>query len=196
MDRCPKCGGSLPNISEWHFANMAEVCRCGREHEVAVTPKHLANIPHPGADNLLIRLYEQPEGTVWDENGESEYLCPELQRIARELRRDGGETNNSYADNIEEYLVRQDNSRNAPTMNKPVILTDSLDDAECFDWQSVGWYQFTQRGTPQAEALFAKADKCIDDGTDVPDVIKRLTDAGFTVRRVPRLTQFPLGPAK
>jgi len=66
---------------------------------------------------------------------------------------------------------------------RPGIITSSPDDADCFDWLSDGWYQISIRHTPEAQALMAKAKSCIEDGEDVPDVIRRLEEAGFVVSR-------------
>jgi hypothetical protein len=66
---------------------------------------------------------------------------------------------------------------------RPPIICLSEDDADIFDWMSDGWYQEHQRGTPEAEALFAKARDCIESGDNVLDVIARLERAGFEVVR-------------
>jgi hypothetical protein len=79
-----------------------------------IRPQHLASFPHPGCDSLLIKLYEQIDGTVWDENGDSEYSVEDLRRIARDLRRDGGETNDDYAETIEDYLRRHEEQSDSP----------------------------------------------------------------------------------
>lgn len=66
---------------------------------------------------------------------------------------------------------------------KPRIFVVSPDTADTFEWLSDGWYQIKQRGTKKAEALKKRTDKCIKAGKDVPDVIKLLRKAGFTVVR-------------
>jgi hypothetical protein len=66
---------------------------------------------------------------------------------------------------------------------RPGIITASPDDAECFDWFSDGWFQESIRHTPEAQALMVKAKACITAGKDVPDVVRRLEEAGFTVTR-------------
>lgn len=68
-------------------------------------------------------------------------------------------------------------------MSKPEIICYSRDDAESFEWVSGGWYSSEDRGKPEAEALFKKADRAIGAAKDVPDAIRRLEAAGFRVVR-------------
>lgn len=68
-------------------------------------------------------------------------------------------------------------------MAKPEIICYSKDDAEVFDWVSGGWYSSEDRGKPEAEALFAKANRAIGAAKDVPDAIRLLQAAGFRVVR-------------
>lgn len=76
------------------------------------------------------------------------------------------------------------------TKNKPLITVSSKDTDETFRWQSDGWFDMKSRmqNPKVANALFAKAEKAIEEGKDVPDTIKLLRKAGFVVRRGP-LTQ-------
>ena len=69
--------------------------------------------------------------------------------------------------------------------NKPRIIVTSADTDDSFQWLSDGWNSIDEgtRGTPKAEALMAKAHKEIDAAKNVPDAIKRLRKAGFTVVR-------------
>ena len=66
---------------------------------------------------------------------------------------------------------------------KPTILTAARDDDDTFGWMSGGWFEMAIRHTPKAQALMAKAKGCIEAGEDVPDVIRRLEEAGFEVIR-------------
>jgi len=69
--------------------------------------------------------------------------------------------------------------------NKPQIIVISKDTDDSFRWLSVGWcsVKLGTKGTPKAEALMAKAHQQIDAAKNVPDAIKRLRKAGFTVIR-------------
>ena len=67
-------------------------------------------------------------------------------------------------------------------MSKPSIIVTCDDDAETFGWMSDGWHQVHQMGTEKAQELFKKAEECIESGDDVPDVVRRLEEAGFDVR--------------
>lgn len=62
-----------------------------------------------------------------------------------------------------------------------IILSDDTDTE--FQWLSDGWYDASKRHTDEAKALMAKADKAIQDGSDVIDVIDRLEKAGFEIVR-------------
>lgn len=78
---------------------------------------------------------------------------------------------------------------------KPHIIVLSRDEEDEFRWLSDGWHQELpplikgegtldlMAGTPESEALIAKAHECIEAGKDVEDVISRLKAAGFRVTR-------------
>jgi hypothetical protein len=66
---------------------------------------------------------------------------------------------------------------------KPTIITPCTDTDTTFQFWSGGWYETSIRHTPEAQALMALAKKCINDGENVPDVIRRLEEAGFKVIR-------------
>ena len=65
----------------------------------------------------------------------------------------------------------------------PNIIVISSDTDDTFRWLSDGWYQIKQRGEPEAERLKALADDCIFAAENVPDAIKRLKAAGFSITR-------------
>ena len=67
--------------------------------------------------------------------------------------------------------------------DKPTIIVTSSNDDDTFRWQSDGWYMEHQRNTESAKLLFAKARRAIKAGSDVPDTIKKLEQAGFRVER-------------
>lgn len=68
-------------------------------------------------------------------------------------------------------------------MPKPGIIVVSQTTDTKFDWMSDGWYRIKIRHTKKAKDLFTKAHKCIDAAGDVPDAIKRLKTAGFTIKK-------------
>ena len=68
-------------------------------------------------------------------------------------------------------------------MAKPEIIVLSKDGDTAFEWLSNGWYDAKKRGTKKAKDLFSKAADCIAIGDNVPDVIRRLKEAGFKVTR-------------
>ena len=68
-------------------------------------------------------------------------------------------------------------------MAKPRIICFSKDSDLSFQWESDGWYRIKDWGKPKNEALLARAKEAIDGGKTVPEVIKRLRRAGFTVVR-------------
>ena len=68
-------------------------------------------------------------------------------------------------------------------MKKPSIIVLSLDKDTSFRWMSDGWYMVDQHKDPEAKKLFRKAQKCVDDGKDVKDVIEKLKKAGFSITR-------------
>jgi hypothetical protein len=72
-------------------------------------------------------------------------------------------------------------------MTNPGIIVLSTDDEQTFRWMSDGWNQLKVRHTTKAQQLFTKAKRCIEDGTDVRDVIDRLEKAGFKVTRDPKV---------
>jgi len=69
-------------------------------------------------------------------------------------------------------------------MPKPGIIVLSEDDEDTFRWLSDGWHEIKKRGARQSRELMSKAKDCIDKGENVPDVIQRLTKAGFRVERM------------
>jgi hypothetical protein len=68
-------------------------------------------------------------------------------------------------------------------MTKPKVIVLVDDNANTFEWMSDGWYNSAARGTQEAETLMSRARRCIEDGANVPDVIKRLRSAGFEIER-------------
>ena len=68
-------------------------------------------------------------------------------------------------------------------MSKPKIIVLSLDDDKEFKWFSDGWYMIDQVCTERAQTLMAKARRAIEEGKNVPDVIKKLEEAGFDIQR-------------
>jgi hypothetical protein len=66
---------------------------------------------------------------------------------------------------------------------KPVIIVLSKDTDPSFKWLSDGWYSLANKDTVESQVLYETANQCIDAGVDVPDVIKHLESAGFTVTR-------------
>lgn len=66
-------------------------------------------------------------------------------------------------------------------MSKPQIIVISGPNEDAFRWLSNGWYTIQQTGTQEAEKLMAIANQAIEAGTDVPDTIKRLKEAGFEI---------------
>ena len=68
-------------------------------------------------------------------------------------------------------------------MSKPRIIVVSPDDAESFEWLSVGWHQITNRHTPESQRLMGLATKAIDEAENVPEACKALEEAGFEVVR-------------
>lgn len=71
----------------------------------------------------------------------------------------------------------------AGNWERPGIIVTCADDSDEFKWMSGGWYSMKRRGTAEAERLMNIARTCIEEGADVPDVIRRLTDAGFEITR-------------
>lgn len=67
--------------------------------------------------------------------------------------------------------------------SKPEIIVLSKDNEDAFRWLSNGWFTVKRQHTTQAQKLMKKAERAIDEGKDVPDVIKRLEKAGFLVTR-------------
>lgn len=70
-------------------------------------------------------------------------------------------------------------------LRKPGIIVTSADRDEEFTWESVGWYRESVRHTPRANQLMRRAIEAIGRAKDVPDAIKRLRAAGFSVVRKP-----------
>jgi hypothetical protein len=69
-------------------------------------------------------------------------------------------------------------------MAKPgIIVLSKDDDQEGFKWLSDGWYGAKKRDTKRAQELYHEVADCIAIGDDVPDVIRRLEEAGFKVTR-------------
>lgn len=67
--------------------------------------------------------------------------------------------------------------------SKPEIIVLSSDTDDAFKWLSNGWFTVKQQHTKRAQELMEKANRAIDEGKDVPDVIERLKKAGFEIRR-------------
>ena len=66
---------------------------------------------------------------------------------------------------------------------QPVVIVLVTNDADSFRWMSDGWYAEAKRHLPEAQRLYKLADDCMEEGADVPDVVRRLEAAGFAVRR-------------
>lgn len=69
---------------------------------------------------------------------------------------------------------------------RPRIIVTSRDGDPEFTWLSDGWYQIKRIHTAAAQELMAQATEAIEAGSDVPDAIRRLEEAGFDVTREPR----------
>ena len=72
-------------------------------------------------------------------------------------------------------------------MAKPGIIVMSKDDEDSFRWLSDGWYEMKKAHTKEAQSLMKKAHEAIEAAEDVPDAIERLKQAGFAVRRDPKV---------
>lgn len=70
-----------------------------------------------------------------------------------------------------------------PLTERPRIIVLSSDTEDSFRWMSAGWSQIHEQRLPARKALFQKAQKCIDSGVDILDVIRRLEKAGFEIVR-------------
>lgn len=68
---------------------------------------------------------------------------------------------------------------------KPGVIVLSADGEESFRWLSDGWNDLKKAEGPRARELMARAREAIEAGLDVPDVIARLREAGFSVVRCP-----------
>jgi len=68
-------------------------------------------------------------------------------------------------------------------MDKPRIIVLSGDQDDTFKWESDGWNDTKHADTKRAKSLMKKAHKTIETSKNVPDAIRRLRKAGFTVTR-------------
>lgn len=66
---------------------------------------------------------------------------------------------------------------------RPLIIVVSADTDDEFRWLSGGWYTRDKQHTTEAQYLWRLAKEAIEAGTDVPDTINRLEEAGFKVVR-------------
>jgi hypothetical protein len=65
------------------------------------------------------------------------------------------------------------------TKKPGIIVLSSDSDRQGFKWLSDGWNTIKSPN----RSLFEKAGACIEAGKDVPDVIRRLKAAGFSITR-------------
>ncbi len=66
---------------------------------------------------------------------------------------------------------------------RPRIIVNSKDSDETFKWMSSGWHTVKNEHTDEAQDLMKKAQDAIAAGSDVPDTIRKLEEAGFEIVR-------------